>query len=144
MTNGVVEFDVAEFRGMYPNIKNTDTQLQFCFMKAELFFNNTEQSCEKDINKRKIYLYLIVAHLATLQAQVESGNTLVGRISSATEGSVSVSSDYGVLGRNEKFWAQTQHGAEYWALTALFRTGVYVVTNYPMPVDRRGYPRRWN
>lgn len=144
MPDNVVEFVVAEFRGIYPNIKNTDMQLQQFFMEAELFFNNTEQSCVKDIAKRKIYLYLIVAHLATLQAQVDSGNMLVGRLSSATEGSVSVASDYGVLGKNEKFWAQTPYGAKYWALTALFRTSVYVVNNFPMPVDRRGYPRRWN
>lgn len=141
MPNGVVVFDVAEFRSMYPKITATDAQLEMFFLEAELLFNNTEHSCVKDVNKRKIYLYLIVAHLATLQAQVDAGNALVGRISSATEGSVSVSSDYGTLGKNEKYWAQTPYGAKYWALTAPFRTSLYVVSNFPMPVDRRGYPR---
>lgn len=143
MADNVVEFDVAEFREWYPNIKATDAQLEMFFLEAELLFNNTKNSCVEDIKKRKIYLYLIVAHLATLQDQIDSGNTLVGRLSSATEGSVSVSSDYGTLGANEKFWAQTPYGAKYWALTAPFRTSHYVITNFSMPVDRRGYPS-WN
>lgn len=139
MTDNVVEFNVAEFREMYPKITATDAQLEMFFMEAELLFNNTKDSCVEDLNKRKIFLYLIVAHLATLQSQVDSGNTLVGRLSSATTGSVSVSSDYGTLGKNEKFWAQTPYGAKYWALTAQFRTSHYVITNFPMPVDRRGF-----
>ena len=141
MTDGVVEFDVVEFRSMYPKITATDAQLEMFFLEAELLFNNTPQSCVKDLKKRKIYLYLVVAHLATLQAEVDKGNTLVGRLSSASEGSVSVSSDYGTLGKNEKWWAQTPYGAKYWTLTAPFRTSLYVVTNFAMPVDRRGYPR---
>jgi len=141
MPNGVVEFNVAEFRELYPKITNSDLQLEQFFLEAELLFNNTEKSCVKDVAKRKIYLYLIVAHLATLQAQLDGGNTLVGRLSSATTGSVSVSSDYGQLGKNEKFWVQTPYGAKYWMLTAQFRTSLYVVGNVAMPVDRRGYPR---
>lgn len=141
MTNGVVEFDVAEFRAMYPNIKATDTQLEMFFLEAEMFFNNTPVSCEKDIKKRKLLLYLIVSHLATLQSQVDAGNMIVGRISSASEDVVSVSSEYGTLNKNEKYWVQTPYGAKYWQLTARYRTSLYVITNVAMPVDRRGLPR---
>lgn len=141
MTEGVVEFDVAEFRSMYPKITATDAQLEMLFYEAEILFPNGSNSCEKNLKKRKVMLYLIVAHLATLQAQIDSGNMLVGRLASASEGSVSVSSDYGTLSKDEKFWAQTLYGAKFWKMTAYYRTGVYVVTNFAMPVDRRGYPR---
>lgn len=142
MTENVVGFDVAEFRSLYPKITASDLQLESFFCEAELLFNNTSKSCVKDLKKRKILLYMIVAHLATLQAQVDAGNMLVGRLSSASEGSVSISSEYGTLGNSEKWWIQTPYGAKFWQLTAMYRTSVYVVTNFPMPVDRRGYPRR--
>lgn len=137
MTDNVVEFVVTEFREMYPKITASDLQLESFFYEAELLFNNTSKSCVKDLKKRKVLLYMIVAHLATLQSQVDAGNTLVGRLSSASEGSVSVSSEYGTLGSSEKWWAQTPYGAKFWQMTAIFRTSLYVVTNFPMPVNRR-------
>lgn len=138
MTDNVVVFVVAEFRGMYPKITASDLQLESFFYEAELLFNNTDKSCVQDLTKRKILLYMIVAHLATLQAQVDAGNMLVGRLSSASEGSVIISSDYGVLGSSEKWWVQTPYGAKFWQMTAIFRTSLYVVTNFPMPVNRKG------
>ena len=137
MTDNVVVFDATEFRGMYPKITASDLQLQSFFYEAEILFNNTSKSCVQDLTKRKILLYMIVAHLATLQAQVDAGNMLVGRLSSASEGSVSISSDYGVLGSSEKWWVQTPYGAKFWQMTAMFRTSLYVVTNFAMPVNRR-------
>lgn len=141
MTDGVVEFDIDEFRKMYPKITSTDMQLEGFFLEAEMFFNNTHRSCVKDLKKRKILLYMVVAHLATLQSQIDAGNMIVGRISSASEDVVSVSSEYGTLGKNEKFWLQTPYGAKFWQLTAQYRTSLYIVNNFPMPVDRRGLPR---
>lgn len=142
MTNGVVVFDVAKFREMYPKIKSTDAQLEMFFLEAEMLFNNTSHSCVKDLKKREILLYMIVAHLATLQSQVDDGNMIVGRISSASEDVVSVSSEYGTLNKNEKFWVQTPYGAKFWQLTSQYRTSLYVVTNVAMPVDRRSLYRR--
>jgi len=89
MTDNVVEFVVAEFRGMYPKITVSDLQLESFFYEAELLFNNT------------------------------------------------VSSEYGTLGNSEKWWVQTPYGAKFWQMTAIFRTSLYVVTNFPMPVNRR-------
>ena len=138
MTDNVVEFVVAEFREEYPFFSElTDTQLSSLFRKACLRLRNDAKSCVKDIEVRKEFLYLIVAHLATLQSQVDAGNMLVGRLSSASEGSVSISSEYGTLGSSEKWWVQTPYGAKFWQMTAIFRTSLYVVTNFPMPVNRR-------
>lgn len=143
MTDGVVEFDVAEFREEYPFFsKLTDTQLNSLFRKACLRLRNDAKSCVKDIYVRNEFLYLIVAHLATLFQKALDGNSLVGRISSASEGSVSVSSEYSVSqGGGEKWWSQTPWGADYWTSSAPYRVPNYVTTNFAMPVDRRGYPR---
>ena len=139
MTDNVVEFVVAEFREEYPFFSNlTDTQLSSLFRKACLRLRNDAKSCVKDIEVRKEFLYLIVAHLATLFQKALAGNGLVGRISSASEGSVSVSSEYSVsqVG-GEKWWSQTQWGADYWTLSASYRVLNDVATNFPMPVNRR-------
>jgi hypothetical protein len=141
MSDNVVVFNPTEFKEIYPEFGTfSDVRLTWFFNKAELLFNNTKQSCIKDLRKRKILLYLATAHIAQLQKQVDSGNTLVGRVSSASQGSVSIGSDYGALGKDEKWWVQTPYGAEFWQMTAMYRTSIYVVTNFAMPVDRT---RRW-
>ena len=103
MTMAVVVFDIDEFRALYPNIVATDAQLRMFFSIAEGFLDNTDCSIVKDVAARKTMLYLLVAHLASLNQQAESGNAVVGRVASATEGSVSISLDYGTMGNNERF-----------------------------------------
>ncbi|SPL70858.1 DUF4054 domain-containing protein [Acinetobacter stercoris] len=133
---GVVHFDIVKFREWYPEVTLTDAQLQLLFIKAGMQLNNTEHSCVQNLLEREVLLYLLVAHLAILRMQVEKGNTAVGRVASATEGSVSVSFDYGQTLPNEKWFAQTPYGAEYWQLTKKYRSIRYVVTKLPMRVRR--------
>jgi hypothetical protein len=134
--DGVVVFDLAEFRALYPAITATDAQLEDYFAMAETFLDNTECSVVKDLSARKRMLYLLVAHIATLTGMAEKGNPVVGRISSATEGTVSVSLDYGTMGNNERWYLQTPWGAMYWQLTKRYRSAVYRLGIAPMPVQR--------
>lgn len=137
--NGVVVFDPAEFRLLYPSITATDEQLEMYFAMAETFLDNTECSIVKDLDARKTMLYLLVAHIALLSQQAESGNPVVGRISSATEGTVSIGLDYGTMGNNERWYLQTPWGAMYWQLTKKYRSMVYRLGIAPMPVQRTYY-----
>lgn len=134
--DGVVVFDPAEFRALYPSITATDLQLEMYFAMAETFLDNTPCSVVKNEESRKRMLYLLVAHIATLTGMAEKGNPVVGRISSATEGTVSVSLDYGTMGNNERWYLQTPWGAMYWQLTKKYRSAVYRLGNAPMPVQR--------
>lgn len=134
--DGVVVFDIAEFRALYPAITATDAQLEDYFAMAETFLDNTECSVVKDLGSRKRMLYLLVAHIATLAGMAEKGNPVVGRISNATEGTVSVSLDYGTMGNNERWYLQTPWGAMYWQLTKRYRSAVYRMGIAPMPVQR--------
>lgn len=138
--DGVVVFDIAEFRALYPSIKATDEQLVMFFSIAEGFLDNSECSVVKDLEQRKYMLYLLVAHMAALNQQTESGNAVVGRLASATEGTVSISLDYGVMGNNERWYLQTPYGAMYWQLTKRYRSMLYRLGKAPMPV-RRTYVR---
>lgn len=138
--DGVVVFVIAEFRALYPSIKATDEQLLMFFSIAESFLDNTKCSVVKDLEQRKYMLYLLVAHMAALNQQTEEGNAVVGRLSSATEGTVSVSLDYGTMGNNERWYLQTPYGAMYWQLTKRYRSMLYRLGKAPMPV-RRTYIR---
>ena len=137
--SGVVVFDPAEFRLLYPSITATDEQLGMYFSMAETFLDNTECSVVKDLDARKTMLYLLVAHIALLSQQAENGNPVVGRISNATEGTVSVGLDYGTMGNNERWYLQTPRGAMYWQMSKKYRSMVYRLGIAPMPVQRTYY-----
>lgn len=133
----VVVFDLAEFRELYPKIVAADDQLSMFFVMAESYLDNTDCSMVRNIEERKILLYLLVAHMAMLNQQTESGNAAVGRVSSATEGSVSVSLDYGAMGDRERWYLQTPYGATYWQMTKKYRSALYRLGVAPMPVNRQ-------
>lgn len=137
--DGVVVFDVHKFREAYPSAKGTDTQLNNAFIKAGMLLRNDKHSCVCNIAEREMLLFLLVAHMDMLQSNIDEGNSAVGRASSASEGSVSVSLDYGTATNGEKWYTQTPYGAEYWALTSRYRSFLYTLGVAPMPVWRGGY-----
>lgn len=134
--SGVVVFKPAEFRLLYPSITATDGQLEMYFAMAETFLDNTECSLVKDLKVRKIMLYLLVAHIAALNQRSESGSPVVGRIASASEGTVSIGLDYGNMGNNERWYLQTPWGSDYWQMTKMYRSMLYRLGIAPMPVQR--------
>lgn len=137
--DGVVVFDVDKFREAYPSAKGTDTQLNNTFIKAGMLLRNDKHSCVCNLAEREMLLWLLVAHMDMLQSNIDEGNSAVGRASSASEGSVSVSLDYGTATNGEKWYTQTPYGAEYWALTSRYRSFLYTLGVAPMPVWRGGY-----
>ncbi|SSN07964.1 Uncharacterised protein [Klebsiella pneumoniae] len=137
--DAVVVFDVEKFREAYPSAKGTDTQLNNAFIKAGMLLRNDKHSCVCNLAEREMLLFLLVAHMDMLQSNIDEGNSAVGRASSASEGSVSVSLDYGTATNGEKWYTQTPFGAEYWALTSRYRSFLYTLGVAPMPVWRGGY-----
>lgn len=107
----VAVFDSAEFKEVYPQFSNTaDTVCRFAFTEAELYLNNTDASPVKNEEKRKLLLYMLTCHILTLK---ERGGDTVGQLSSASEGSVSVS--YSVPSTAGAEWfSQTQCGLTFW------------------------------
>lgn len=132
----IVVFDIDEFRELYPKIAATDAQLDMFFTIAEGFLDNTECSVVKNPSERKTMLYLLVAHMASLNQQTESGNAVVGRVSSASEGTVSISLDYGVMDNTSRWYLQTPYGAMYFQMTKKYRSFLYRLGKSPMPVRR--------
>lgn len=74
-------------------------------------------------------LNLITAHMVALFAPKANGaaaSPLVGRISDATEGSVSVSVQNEYPPGTAQWFQQTQYGSMYWVASAPFRTMRYI------------------
>ena len=134
--SGIVQFDLLKFRELYPKIIAIDDQLDMFFVEACLLCNNTENSNIRNLQEREILLFLLTAHIATLQMRIDSGNDSVGRITSASEGSVSVALDNGQTTHSEKWYQQTAYGARYWVLTKRYRSLFYIYGHAPMPVRR--------
>jgi hypothetical protein len=92
----------------------------------------------QNIPKRQMLLGLLTAHIAALSAPIDGNppRALVGRITNATEGSVSVAVAYPEVAGAE-FYNQTQWGAMFWKATNQYRIGRY----FPGPGAMRDY--RW-
>ena len=135
----VVVFVYSDWNTSYPQFSTTVTsgQAQSCFDQATLYCANVEgalvpydTTVTPPITVRLSVLYLLTAHIAQLQygcvlggALVPAG-PLVGRVSSATQGSVSVSVE--MKGLDTAAWFnQTQFGASAYQALAQFRTARY-------------------
>ena len=136
----VVIFDPENFRTLYPafsdETKYSNELLTEYFGMAAEFVGNSDSTSfaaydpENHVYLRKRLLDLVMCHLLTLD---ENMTGPVGRISSASQGSVSTSFD--LLKTNSyvgDWWAQTRCGAQYWIMTARYRVGgrFYGGSNY--------------
>lgn len=133
--HGIVVFDAAEFIALYPVFTGlANGVMQNNFNDATFMLNNSCCSAVRDANERLILLYKLTAHLLILNAGTNdgAGNTttpqgIVGRIDSASEGSVSVSAAYNAtVGESEAFFIQTPYGAAFWQMTAPYRSALYI------------------
>lgn len=125
----IVTLDIAKFRALFPEFDAvTDVQLQFLFDEATDFLSNDAYSAVSDLSKRERLLYLLMAHLAYGRYGDSKGNGasgFVGRISSASEGSVSVGSDLGDVGAGTAWYTQSPYGLSFWQATKVYRMAHY-------------------
>lgn len=129
----IVVLDITKFRDMFPEFSSvTASALQFLFDQATDYLNNTECSLVIDATKRERFLYLLMAHLAYVRygdANGNGGSGLVGRLASASEGSVSVSSDAGQVEFRYMWYTQSPYGMDYWQATKVYRMANYYPGN---------------
>lgn len=151
ISQGVVVFEPAVFKTQYPAFATlTDPVLQVNFDIATLFLNNSCCSVVKDANIRERLLYMVVAHIAAL-LQGENGKPpsgIVGRVTEASEGTVSVSAAYvNDMSMSEAYFSQTPYGAMFWMATAGYRMFHYMPPTYSNDVGggrgRGFYPPTW-
>lgn len=122
-----VVFDPAAFKEAYPEFSAVPgATLNGYFVRSQLFLANKDCPVP-DEDKRLLLFWLLVAHIAQLAGALNKGGIPgpVGRTSSATEGSVSVSLEFNAT-MGSSWFAQTSYGAAFWAATAYLRSFRYV------------------
>jgi hypothetical protein len=125
----VAVFVAADFKAAYPAFAAVpDALLQAFFSIATIYLRNDGSGPVRDTNLQTQLLWMLTAHVGQISGALNPGGVpsgLVGRITSASEGSVSVSSDYPSTPNNAWF-VQTPYGAMYWQATAAFRMARYL------------------
>jgi hypothetical protein len=127
-------FDYGQWSALFPelvaNVNEARATLLFNEAGAFGFIDNTDCSIITDPVRRLSLLNYFVAHLATLGGALEAGGVptgLVGRISGASEGTVSVRTDMKAASSElAQFLQQTPYGNLLWAMLLPFRMGRYV------------------
>ncbi len=140
MTTGVVTFNFELWTARFPEFAAVSEDLaQLFFNEATLILDNSTQSRVQQIENRQPLLYLLTAHLAKIYAGANgaSPSQLVGRITEAIEGSVTVAADMPNQPVSAAWFQQTKYGAQYWASTLRWRQARYLPgTVRPAPPPR--------
>lgn len=122
-----VELSVAEWRKYYPQYSNvTDEQVEDLLIDATDYLDNTPLSVITNLDKRKRLIYLLAAHIAFLSykdARGNGGESFVGRVGHAAQGSVSVSSGISNAPFHAEFFMQSPFGFMFWEKTKVYRMG---------------------
>lgn len=126
----VTSFDYSAWLALYPEFTAiTQGPATGLWNRATLLHRNDGGGPVSSLTLQQQLLYLVTAHLATLtynpDGTIKAGG-IVGRINSATQGSISVGADFGAVKPNQAYWIQTQYGAEYWMATRAYRTMRYL------------------
>lgn len=140
----IVVFVPADFKAAYPEFTAVpDERCTIMFnMAAQAILDNTDNSPVMDLDYRKQLFWLLVAHLLTLFAVGADGSERpVGRVSNATEGTVSVGFDFELPPGSAMapWFNQTKYGALYWMMTAQFRSMKYFVAGDSGLGDARNF-----
>jgi hypothetical protein len=140
---GIAQFSAAEFVAAYPEFAGfgvggpppTSAPIPAQnFTTATLLLANSCGSRVVDANQRLSLLYLLTAHITFMMNGTNdgAGNVtpapgIVGRINTATEGAVSVGSEFAAPpNATQAYFIQSRYGALYWTLTARYRTAIWI------------------
>jgi hypothetical protein len=128
----IVAFDYVAWSARYPELSASVAQplAQAYFNEAQLYCDNTVASPIIDDTVggvRSMLLNMVTAHIASLNAPIggQAASPLVGRISSATEGSVTVAIENQYPPGTVQWWQSTKYGAAFWAATQQYRKMAY-------------------
>jgi len=121
----VATFNSVSFLARYPefNSLNVDLLAQY-FVEAGMYCRNDGGGPVTDAGVLTMLLYMLTAHIAALNSGVsgQPAPQTVGRITSASEGSVSLSVEM-KTSNSAAWYMQTKYGAAYWQASLPYRLG---------------------
>jgi hypothetical protein len=124
----VAVFDYGLWSTRYPEFSNVSATLAEMFWnEATIYHSNDGTGPVTNATMQLTLLNMLAAHIAMLSAgtATQPASGLVGRISSATQGSVSVSTDLAGAPGTSIWFSQTAYGLSYYQMTAVFRSMHY-------------------
>ena len=111
----IVQFNYARWLARYPEFSQVQQPTaQEYFGEATLYLRNDGTGPVRDAGTQLRLLNMLTAHIAALNAPSADGAAappLVGRISNATEGSVSVQTQNDYPPGTVQWFQQTKHGS---------------------------------
>ena len=139
----IVTFDYQQFITRYPEFAYlSEPLIMEYYLEATIFHRNDGGGPVRDPTAQLVYLNMMTAHIAALNAPTAAGgaaSNLVGRISTASEGSVSVGTENPYPPGAPSWYQQTKYGSAYWNATKPYRTARYIrgwVRNFnPWPIQ---------
>ena len=125
----IVTFDYPTWAARYPEFNGIVDQptATAYWNEANLYVRNDGGGPVNTAVMQSTLLNMVTAHIA----QINSGSIgnpaspLVGKISSATEGSVSVDVDAGIVPGTAAWFYMTKYGLSFWQATNGFRRASY-------------------
>lgn len=125
-----VTFDPNGFKARYPEFAAVaNLTLQTCFDEATLYLSNGDCSPAQNLTRRAVLLNMLTAHIAFLGGLLSADGQPrpVGRVSQASEGSVSASFEGVPPTPGTGAWfQQSQYGAAFWQATTSLRGFRYI------------------
>ena len=118
-----VVFDPTAFKARYPEFAAVaDATLTACFNEAGLYLSNADNSPVQNITRRATLFNMLTAHVAYLGGLLSADGMPrpVGRVSQASEGSVSAAFE-GPPPGSAQWFQQSQYGASFWQATSSLR-----------------------
>jgi hypothetical protein len=126
----IAVFNYANFQARYPEFSAVSpTMLTALFSEAGLYLSNTDCSPVQDITRRGLLLNMLTAHIAFIGGLLTADGQPkpVGRVSQASEGSVSATFEGVPPTPGTGAWfQQSQYGAAFWQATTGVRGMRYV------------------
>jgi hypothetical protein len=140
----VATWNYERWNAAYPEFSHIDeVRAGIFWTEAGMYHNNTGTGPVNDAAQQEMLLGLLVAHIAFLRVGTvgnpsPASQGLVGRISSASMGPVSVSTDLQGVPGTAAWFVTSPWGHAYWQATAAYRTAHYRVGR-----SRRFCGARW-
>lgn len=125
-----VTFNYQAWAARFPELADAVAEplAQVYFNETSLYVTNDTAGVIKDPVALLSILNLLTAHLAAMNTPMngQPASPLVGRISSATQGSVTVQATLDLPPGSPQWFAQTRYGAAVWQALSPYRTMRFV------------------
>ncbi len=144
-----VQFDYDSWKARYPEFTvtvPTKERGQPFFDEAGLYLRNDGTGPVPDSATQTMLMNMLTAHIAQLEVgstwTANTSNPVVGRIVSATEGTVTIQTENKYGEGTVQWFQQTKYGSKFWTATAAYRSMHYRpgrVRHFNQPPLPRGY-----